>query len=51
MGDHYDLMFDSRHKGDYEDLAVFTAEDVQPWLEPTKSFVDQIADLIAREIQ
>jgi uncharacterized protein (UPF0332 family) len=43
--------FDSRHKGDYEDLVVFKTEDVQPWLEPTKSFVDCIADLIAHETQ
>ncbi len=51
MGDHYDLLFDSRQKGDYADFAIFDVRDVQPWLEPTKSFVDQIADLIAREMQ
>jgi uncharacterized protein (UPF0332 family) len=51
MGDHYDLLFDRRHKGDYEDLAVFEVKDVQPWLEPTKAFVEQIADLVAREMQ
>jgi uncharacterized protein (UPF0332 family) len=49
MGDHYDLLFDSRHQGDYEDLMVFEAETVRPWLEPTKSFVGHIADLIDRE--
>jgi uncharacterized protein (UPF0332 family) len=51
MGDHYDLLFDSRHKGDYEDLAVFEVKDVRPWLEPTKSFLDHIADLAAHEMQ
>jgi uncharacterized protein len=51
MGDHYDLLSDSRHKGDYEDFAVFEVKDVQPWLEPTKAFIDQIADLVAREMQ
>ena len=51
MGDHYDLLFDSRHKGDYEDLVVFEAERVRPWFEPTQLFVDPIASLIARETQ
>jgi hypothetical protein len=49
MGDHYDLLFNSRQKGDYEDLVVFHAEEVQPWFEPTKAFVEYIADFIARE--
>jgi len=49
MGDHYDLLFDSRQKGDYEDLVVFDAAQVRLWLEPTKSFVDHIASLVARE--
>lgn len=51
MGNHYDLLFDSRHKGDYEDLVVFDAERVRPWFEPTKSFVDHVAILVARETQ
>jgi hypothetical protein len=51
MGKHFDLLFDSRHEGDYEDFVLFEVETVRPWFEPTKSFVDQIADLIAREIQ
>ena len=51
MGDHYDLLFDSRQKGDYADLIVFQVQEVRPWLVPTQAFVDQIADLIARETQ
>jgi len=51
MGKHFDLLFDSRHEGDYEDFVCFEAENVRPLLEPTKSFVDQIADLIRHEIQ
>ena len=51
MGDHYNLLFDSRQKGDYEDLVVFRTEDIRLWLEPTKSFIDHIAGLIARHIQ
>ena len=51
MGDHYDLLFNSRQKGDYEDLVVFDAERVRPWVEPAKSFIDHIASLIARGTQ
>ncbi len=51
MGDHFDLLFDSRQKGDYEDLVVFDVGRVRPWVERTVSFVDHIAGLIARETQ
>jgi uncharacterized protein (UPF0332 family) len=51
MGDHFDLLFDSRQKGDYEDLVVFDAARVRPWVERTVSFVDHVASLIARETQ
>jgi uncharacterized protein len=51
MGKHFDLLFDSRQEGDYADFAVFEVSDVQPWLEPTKSFVNHIAELVAREMQ
>jgi uncharacterized protein (UPF0332 family) len=30
MGDHYDLLFNNRQKGDYEDLVVFDSEHVRP---------------------
>lgn len=51
MGRHFDLLFNSRQKGDYEDLVVFDAGTVRPWVERTASFVDHIAGLIAREAQ
>ncbi len=35
----------------YEDFVFLEAENVRPLLEPTESFVDQIADLIQHEIQ
>lgn len=51
MGDHFDLLSDSRQKGDYEDLVVFDAARVRPWVERTVSFVDHIASLVASETQ
>jgi uncharacterized protein (UPF0332 family) len=51
MGKHFNLLFDSRHEGDYEDFVVFDAGEVRAWLEPTEAFVDHVAGLIARETQ
>lgn len=51
MGKHFDLLFDYRQEGDYEDFAVFDAKDVRLWVEPTVSFVNHIASLITREMQ
>ena len=46
LGTHFDLLFDNRHKGDYEDFVKFEAEDVAGWLKPTDEFVDHIDQLI-----
>jgi len=46
LGTHFDLLFDNRHKGDYDDFVRFKPEDVAGWLEPTKEFVDYIDRLI-----
>jgi uncharacterized protein (UPF0332 family) len=46
QGDHFDLLFDSRHKGDYVDFVKFEAEDVVDWLKPTEEFVAHIDRLI-----
>lgn len=46
LGTHFDLLFDNRHKGDYDDFVRFKAEDVADWLKPTKEFIDHIDRLI-----
>lgn len=35
-----------RLKGDYNELFDFTQEDVSSMMEPTKHFIDKVADLI-----
>lgn len=42
----YSKLLNWRSKGDYNDLFDFTKEDVQTMMEPTKHFIDRIADLI-----
>jgi uncharacterized protein (UPF0332 family) len=51
MGKHFDLLFDGWQEGDYADFAVFEVKDVRAWLESTRAFVDQIAELVADEMK
>jgi len=46
QGRFYRLLFNQRHKGDYDDLAVFNEVDVQTWLGQAREFVDAISPLI-----
>ena len=46
LGDHFDLLFDSRHRGDYEDFVKFEKENVAGWLKPTEDFIAHIDRLI-----
>jgi uncharacterized protein (UPF0332 family) len=46
LGKHFDLLFDYRHKGDYEDFVRFEADDVAGWLEDTRRFIDHAESLI-----
>ncbi|MCJ7728754.1 MAG: HEPN domain-containing protein [Sedimentisphaerales bacterium] len=46
LGTHFDLLFDNRHKGDYDDFVTFKTEQVAPWLERTREFVNHIDRLI-----
>ena len=46
LGQLYDRLFDNRQKGDYADLIRFNSNEVRPWLEETKKFVDVVEKLI-----
>lgn len=47
MGEHFDLLFNNRQKGDYADMVVFKADEVAGWLAQTKTFVSHIEGLIS----
>ena len=49
LGKHFDLLFDSRLKGDYVDFAMFKADDVGGWIEKTQKFICHV-DTILREL-
>ncbi len=40
QGQFFDLLFNNRQKGDYSDLVIFKADQVEPWLEQATDFVD-----------
>ena len=46
-GQFYDLLFNNRQKGDYSDFVVFQAQQVQPWLDQAREFVDCISAKIS----
>jgi uncharacterized protein (UPF0332 family) len=48
LGGHFDLLFDSRLKGDYSDFTVFKIDDISDWLERTQEFVRHSEELISK---
>ncbi len=48
LGRHFDRLFSNRQEGDYADFVVFKADEIRPWLDESKVFVDYVEDLIAR---
>lgn len=46
LGKHFDRLFSSRQEGDYADFVVFNADEVRPWLDQTRAFVDYIEGLM-----
>jgi uncharacterized protein (UPF0332 family) len=46
-GQIFDLLFNSRQKGDYADLVAFQAEQVKDWLPQAREFVKCVSSLLA----
>ena len=46
-GQFFDLLFNSRQKGDYSDLVTFQPEQVQEWLPQARDFVEYVSALLA----
>ena len=49
LGKHYDLLFNNRQKGDYEDFAEFKADEVKDWLEQTREFVNYVESISSKK--
>jgi uncharacterized protein (UPF0332 family) len=45
----YNSLFERRQEGDYEVFITFKENDVKPWLEETKAFVNAVIKLIERD--
>jgi len=46
FGKMYGQLFNMRMTGDYEDFIQFDADDVKPFIEPAKEFIEAIEKLI-----
>jgi len=49
-GRHFDLLFSSRHEGDYADFVQFEADEVAPWLERTRGLVGCVEKLLSDRV-
>ena len=49
-GPLYNRLFDARQKADYADLVNFEASDVAPWFDEVRSLINQIENLVAKEV-
>jgi len=45
LGKFYNMMYQFRHMGDYEDFIEFDEEDVKKWLDKAKNFLKEIEKL------
>jgi uncharacterized protein (UPF0332 family) len=48
-GDFYKHLFDKRQTGDYEDLIVFSKEEVVALLQPAKVLISEIEDILSKQ--
>jgi len=46
LGGHFDILFDSRLKGDYADFASFKADEVKGWLKETQKFISHVETIL-----
>ncbi|WP_417910620.1 HEPN domain-containing protein [Candidatus Electronema sp. PJ] len=48
LGRLYSRLFDARQEGDYIDFVRYAAEDVEPWIERVRLFIDIVLELIEK---
>ena len=48
-GRHFTVLFEYRHKGDYDDLFNFQEKDVRPLIKPTKEFIAAIRNILGKD--
>jgi uncharacterized protein (UPF0332 family) len=42
----YNLLFERRQEGDYEEFVVFNESDVKPWLKEAEYFINSVITLV-----
>jgi uncharacterized protein (UPF0332 family) len=51
MGRFYRHLFDSRQKGDYDDLATFGPAEVRSWIDTAARFIEHVSVVIDPRVQ
>jgi uncharacterized protein (UPF0332 family) len=46
LGKLYSRLLDARQEGDYIDFVQYAAEDIEPWIEQVRLFIDAVAERI-----
>lgn len=49
-GQLYDKLFRNRQKGDYADFVRFNVDEIRPWYDEAKKFVETIEGIIKKEV-
>ncbi|MCI5141503.1 MAG: HEPN domain-containing protein [Candidatus Electrothrix sp. ATG1] len=49
FGRLYSRLFDARQEGDYIDFVRYAAEDVEPWIEKVRLFIDMVTEVICKK--
>lgn len=47
-GETYEILYNNRHEADYADFVIFTEEEVKPWVEATKVFLEEVRKQITK---
>jgi hypothetical protein len=42
-------LFDARQEGDYIDFVRYAVDDVEPWIEKVRLFIDMVTEVIEKK--
>lgn len=49
FGRLYSRLFDARQEGDYIDFVRYAVDDVEPWIEKVRLFIDMVTEVIEKK--
>ena len=49
FGRLYSRLFDARQEGDYIDFVRYAVDDIEPWIEKVRLFIDMVTEVIEKK--